>query len=164
MRQKHADLIIAWANDPSLQFQLKTDLGVWVDVNKVPDWCPSVEYRIKPKVWSPAHGQYHINRVGTVEVGGNKPMAEFGMSRPTGEAADKAAQEMRVHHRLLAYRDEFAPGYGSATQERGYYVFRDGKTYGVGDHYGVIAIGMVYFPREVAVELARKLNEGEVVL
>lgn len=157
MRHKHADLIIAWANDPSLTIQVKTYEGKWVDVQGSPSWMLDTEYRIKPKVWSPAHGKYHIN----------KPMTEFGMSRPTKEAAERAAKEMRVYHRLLAYRDEFAPGYKvkfPAEMGEASFIYRDSGKYLVGSNSTSNVLGVVYMPRAVAQELARKLNEGEVVL
>lgn len=46
-RRKHADLIIQWANDPSLEIQTQV-CGEWQTISN-PSWFESVEYRIKPK-------------------------------------------------------------------------------------------------------------------
>ena len=46
-RQKHADLIIAWANGAKIQF-LDRNLNKWKDVDS-PFWDLSTSYRIKPE-------------------------------------------------------------------------------------------------------------------
>lgn len=50
-RHAHADLMIAYANDPSIKFQYNTN-GHWVDC-EYPQWIPSGEYRIKKEVPQP---------------------------------------------------------------------------------------------------------------
>ena len=46
----HAELIKKWADDPSIQLQIK-HFGGWVDLNYNDryDWCKDFKYRIKPK-------------------------------------------------------------------------------------------------------------------
>lgn len=50
-RHKHADLMIAYANDTSLKFQCRTsERDMWMDVESAePYWNPKLQYRIKPK-------------------------------------------------------------------------------------------------------------------
>mgnify|MGYP001564856368 CR=1 FL=1 len=47
-RRPHADLIIEWANDDSIEIQARLmDGDEWVTFT--PDWSPIIQYRIKPK-------------------------------------------------------------------------------------------------------------------
>lgn len=50
-RHKHADLIIAWANDTTIPIQFRIDpKSKWKDyLNNDPAWAIDVEYRIKPQ-------------------------------------------------------------------------------------------------------------------
>ncbi len=54
-RHKHADLIIAWANEPSLALQVRAPImgryeTRWSDVEEgTPIWDENLEYRIKPE-------------------------------------------------------------------------------------------------------------------
>lgn len=67
--------------------------------------------------------------------------------------------------KLLAYREEFAPGY--VVPEIGvesWAVWRDCDAWSCGRYISSRVIGAVYMPEDVARELCRKLNSGEVVL
>ena len=124
-----------------------------------------------PKQWEPDGGEFSINKLdGCVFKSITSPgWRRAGLERKTREAAERAAIEMRKFNRLLAYRDEFAPGYEPdwcAQEEDKHYVFQDrasGK-YQVADNITCQTLGAVYLPFDVAVELCRKLNSGEVVL
>lgn len=48
-RHKHADLMIAYANDTSLVIEWKSKLGNEWAISKAPIWDESYEYRIKPR-------------------------------------------------------------------------------------------------------------------
>lgn len=49
MKHQHAELMIAYANDTSLNFQWRrNDTGEWQDI-EVPHFVPQSKYRIKPK-------------------------------------------------------------------------------------------------------------------
>jgi hypothetical protein len=76
-------------------------------------------------------------------------------------------KECRATMRLLAYREEFAPGYVVPDSEKrasfvGWYA--PYKRYEECGHTHTRAAGVVYMPRNVAEGLCRKLNSGEVVL
>ena len=122
-----------------------------------------------PKQWEPEGGDYFIDPDGLIMDGvsvGN--YRSFGTERKTREAAERAAIEMRKFNRLLAYRDEFAPGYEpdwSDDAEKSYVTqcHTSGK-YQVADNMLCQTLGAVYMPYDVARELCLKLNSGEVVL
>jgi len=49
-RHKHADLMIAYANDKSLKFQYREDESYkWTDCTIAPSFSETIQYRIKPK-------------------------------------------------------------------------------------------------------------------
>ena len=124
-----------------------------------------------PKQWEPEGGDFFIAPDGQIIGGGESSYnyRHFGSERKTREAAERAAIEMRKFNRLLAYRDEFAPGYEPDWNDEGEektYVFQDrasGK-YQVADNIICQTLGSVYMPVDVAIELRNKLNSGEVVL
>ena len=125
--------------------------------------------KVDVKQWEPVGGEWYIDYSGDVgEAPSSEECRKFGMERPTEEQAQKARDEMRVYHRLLAYVHEHAPDYefkvggdncyieiyaGCGTSE---YEFERGGDYK--------KVGLVYMPEDVAEELCRKLNSGEVVL
>ena len=123
-----------------------------------------------PKQWEPEGGDYFIDPDGLIMDGASSDnYKRFGSERKTREAAERAAIEMRKFNRLLAYRDEFAPGYEpdwNNSEEVKVYVFQDHQSGKY--HFAINAlcktIGAVYMPIDVAAELCRKLNSGEVVL
>lgn len=49
-RHKHADLMIAYANDTTLKFQFREDESYeWTDCHITPSFSKTIQYRIKPK-------------------------------------------------------------------------------------------------------------------
>ena len=49
-RHKHADLMIAYANNKNLEVQFRmNEQSEWCDVEALPGWLEDLEYRIKPK-------------------------------------------------------------------------------------------------------------------
>lgn len=94
--------------------------------------------------------------------------ASFGNYFHTEQEAEEAAKQVRQLLRLLAYVREFAPewkaDWRSDTQEK-WFVYYDHLT----DKWDTVyrhklEYALVYMPQEVAEELVRKLNSGEVVL
>lgn len=144
--------------------ELKARRNVYLSwVAKIDDQIAELE---KPKQWEPKGGKWFIGSSGNVYQ--NKTLINtqlFGMERPTKEAAEKAAIAMRRFNRLLAYRDEFAPGYVFQYGGVNCYVFARDQAWGVGSHTKNQSPAEVYFPEgDVANELCRKLNSGAVIL
>ena len=48
-KHKHADLMIAYANDTTLKIERQHPDGYWRDVGPIPAFIPDVNYRIKPE-------------------------------------------------------------------------------------------------------------------
>ena len=48
-KHKHADLLIAYANDTTLRFERQHSDGYWFDAAPSPAFDPAVNYRIKPE-------------------------------------------------------------------------------------------------------------------
>lgn len=48
-KHKHADLMIAYANDTTLKFERQHADGYWYDAASSPSFIPEVNYRIKPE-------------------------------------------------------------------------------------------------------------------
>lgn len=124
----------------------------------------------KPKQWEPQGGEWYIDESGGVRSSSSTPESKhFGTERPTEELAEKAAKQMRIHNRLLAYVHEHVPDYESDwddPEKYKYYVQFNhitGTWYSAYDLYCETA-GAVYMSQEVAEDLADKLNSGEVVL
>lgn len=46
-KHKHADLLIAYANNSSLKFERQNPDGHWVDAGPIPAFIPYLNYRIK---------------------------------------------------------------------------------------------------------------------
>jgi hypothetical protein len=83
------------------------------------------------------------------------------------EMVEKAAKEMRRFNRLLAYKMEFCPGYEPDwnDEEKKYCVFYDTEcALWCLDNYIHLESITVHFTKEVAEELVKKLNSGEVEL
>jgi len=119
----------------------------------------------KPKQWEPKKGEWFVGSSGKVYQNTTLNNTKlFGMERQTKEAAEKAAVSMRRFNRLLAYRDEFAPDYVFQVGGRNHYFFTSGKYWKTEIHGECRLLGVVYFPEDVALELCRKLNSGEVIL
>lgn len=120
--------------------------------------------------WTPKGGVWRVSGLGEVLYGLAGECARgFGMEYPTEEAATRAAAAMRIHNRLLAYREEFAPGYAPDWHNlcEGkwyvYYAHKKGR-WVTAPNTCTETVGAVYMPNDVAEELCRKLNSGEVVL
>lgn len=92
-----------------------------------------------------------------------------GLTRETKDQAERAAKKMRTFNRLLAYIDEF----DDADEENKNYCIHynsDRKELSLDEYYCCAThiedkrLGSIYLSEEVAEELCRKLNSGEVVL
>ena len=120
------------------------------------------------KVWEP-DGQWYVAGNGEVWKNPSPHNCVFGNAFPTEEAAEKAAEAMRRHNRLLAYVAEFdgdwEPDWSMDLQEKFYvyYNHNDSKWRFSWNNYSQQA-EQVYMSKECAEGLANKLNSGEVVL
>ena len=125
---------------------------------------------IEPKKkWEPKDGGYVVNGNGhTTNLNPmyNEPYRLHGTMRSTREQAEKFAKDQRKFNRLHAYVAEHAPHYVvPPLGERAWFIYEDGA----GDFYAASDanardICKIYMPKEVAMDLARKLNSGEVEL
>ena len=120
------------------------------------------------KQWEPVGGGWCIDPYGdAIEADSADDCRKFGTERPTKSQANKARDEMRVFNRLLAYRDEFdpdfIPNWDNGCWDKCYIFYQHGswRVASTGKNH---ILCCVYFSKEVAEELVRKLNEGEVVL
>jgi hypothetical protein len=132
-------------------------------------WLSEIDDQIaeleKPKPWEPKGGEWYISIIGAALDDCTDPLtASFGMERGTKEQAEQAAVAMRRFNRLLAYRDEFAPGYIFQYGGLNHYIFAQDRLWCVGSTSLNNIPANVYFPENVADELCRKLNSGEVIL
>jgi len=120
----------------------------------------------EPKKWEPRGGDWFVGDSGEIDEKWQDEICEFGNERDTREQAEKAAIEMRRFNRLLAYRDEFAPGYVRPIDGKSYFVYFDSSLsrWMVDFDYQDCEAITVYMPKNVAVGLEIKLNSGEVVL
>jgi hypothetical protein len=127
----------------------------------------------KPKKWELSAMGYYLNGDFSVDRGPDVSVRYIasGMTRESREKAEQLSKELRVIARAIAYRDEFAPDMPKI--ELGgeiYHKYKDYKSVHYDGHnnewraYGYVypIIGAVYFPSDVAKELCRKLNSGEV--
>ena len=123
-----------------------------------------------PEKWNPKPGDFYIGCEGDVyESDSTEPERMFGIERQTEELAKRASKEMRIHNRLLAYRDEFCPDYTpdwSDKKEEKYSVSycHDYNVYKTCSYNYMRILGAVWFTKEEATELVKKLNSGEVTL
>lgn len=134
------------------------------------------ELKAKPK-WQP-QGVYSVLSDGTiarlVPPQPREGQERFGNSFPTYEAAEEAAKQLRVTYRLLAYVAEFAPGFKQPApgvlcppdigvvwrgEDQWFATWRSRAS-----ARRSAAAGLVCMPYDVAVQLAEKLNSGEVEL
>lgn len=120
------------------------------------------------KQWEPVGGGWSIFEDGDViNADSSHSSRLFGTERPTEKQAIKARDEMRVFNRLLAYRDEFdpdfVPNWDNGCWDK-FYIFYSHGTWSLASTRHIHILCGVYFSKEVAEELARKLNSGEVVL
>lgn len=116
------------------------------------------------KKWEPKGGPFWINSYCHVqETKTDVKTRESGTERGTKEQAEKAAIEMRKFKRLLAYRDEFAPGYEFKQGDYNYFIGYNEKEYTIEWSLNYL-ISVVYMTEQVAKELCKKLNSGDVEL
>ncbi len=74
---------------------------------------------------------------------------------------------MRTHNRMIAYKMEFCPNYEPVwnNEESKYYIFFSNtrRVWSMTCYdYSSCALGVIYFPEDVATDLVKKLNSGEV--
>jgi hypothetical protein len=98
----------------------------------------------------------------------NKLRLGFGNIYKTKEQAEKAAETMRKHNRVLAWLtnndDGWKADWDDAFQAK-WYMFLDHREKWVIDYiYYYMAQGTVYMSEANAKELARQINEGEFIL
>lgn len=129
-----------------------------------------VQREIVQEQWEPEAGNWYIVSTGEVHklVHGSN-VENFGTVRKTKMTAEKSANKMRIHNRLLAYVDEHAPDYEPDWNDRKndkYFVYYDYKlrSYCMSSTNRNIVAGCVYMPERVAYKLADDLNSGRVVL
>ena len=120
----------------------------------------NLEVKVKKKVeqWNPKVGEWIIDMYSEQEYA--------GLVRETKEQAESAAKKMRAFNRLLAYVDEFDPDYNYRKGISNYYIYYYHGSGRYEYHYSkeTQTLGAVYMSKEVARELCRKLNSGEVIL
>lgn len=124
-----------------------------------------------PEKWEPKGGDFFVGSRGEIHDGApysDDASESFGLVYATREQAEKAAKAMRAHNRLLAYVAEFAPDWEPdwSKGESKFYVYFDCIKMDYKYHYNTFTkdIGVVCMPENVAIELCRKLNSGEVEL
>ena len=93
----------------------------------------------------------------------------FGNYFYTEQEAEEAAKQVRQLLRLRAYVREFVPywkaDWGDSNEQKWYIYFDEKyKEWSYGNNQFMRSVTVVYMPENVAIELARKLNSGEVVL
>jgi hypothetical protein len=121
----------------------------------------------KAKKWKPKAGKYRCSSNGTVMISALNCEGDMdmGVERDTEEAAVERFKEMRRFSRLLAYRDEFVPGYKFNPKELNFSVAYNhrNKVWVTVDNTYAERVG-VWFPRKEVQDLVEKLNSGEVEL
>jgi len=71
-RHKHADLMIAYANDTALEIQWRFDPDQkWSDLHQQPSWDTNNEYRIKPKIVTKYQVLYLMTEYNQANVSGD---------------------------------------------------------------------------------------------
>lgn len=146
--------------------ELKERKRLYLDwVYKIDDQIAELEKPIQPKPWEPEGGGWCVFVDGKALDGDSDTKVRlFGMERKTKEAAEQASIAMYRFNRLLAYRDEFAPGYIFQRGGMNCYVYANDREWFVESTCVKLAPAQVYFPIGVADELCRKLNSGAVIL
>lgn len=130
-------------------------------IDEIKEYLAETEQK---KPWEPKKGEWFIGSSGEVYQTTTMHCTKlFGMERQTKEAAEKAAVKMRRFNRLLAYHDEFAPGYEFQHGARNFYMYLIDNLWQVGVTT-TFSPTNVYFPPWVANDLCNKLNTDEVIL
>lgn len=122
--------------------------------------------RLKKSKWEPDGGIFYVMADGKVfSSASSAECREYGVERKTRELAKAAAVKMRRFNRLLAYVDEACGGYEWVKGESNYYIyFDDNSKPQVSSQEYVFNPSTVYMPKEVAIDLCKKLESGEVEL
>lgn len=123
----------------------------------------------KLEPWSIQGGQFCIANTGVVHNEKDEEEIRtrlFGMERSTYYMAERAATAMYVFNRLLAYRDEFDPGYEWVSGADNTFIFYDTyhKVWNCGWNEYQRSPDRVYMSRAVCEQLVIKLNAGLVTL
>lgn len=138
--------------------ELRTRIGVLENkISELPE-------AITP--WEPKAGPWYVSPLGVVEQTESYPeRCEFGVERSSKELAENAAIEMRKFNRLLAFRDEFAPGFAPDMGAACFigFVPHTGlwTVFWSNERYAPLT---VLFPKDIAEKAAQMLNSGELVL
>lgn len=119
------------------------------------------------KRWEPRAGRYYIDGTGHIYTANSSDNYRLtGSERKTAEAAERLAHDQRIFNRLHAYREEFAPGYvvPEIGAETWCVIMRGGGVWKAEPVRNSQCPTEIYMPEDVASDLCRKLNSGEVVL
>jgi len=125
----------------------------------------------KPKIvpWEPKGGKWYVGIGGDALYGPTpKWCTAFGNEFETKEQAEAEAKAMRARNRLAAYVREFAPDWkadwSDEDQRKGFVYFDFSRgNWGSSFNNKYKSACEVYMPFQVAEELVKKLNSGEVV-
>ena len=148
--------------------------GIEYQLTPVPTEAP------KPMQWEPKQtgldGEYYYltasGGLGYTKYTGrpfdNKCLS-IGNHFRTEAEAQEAAKQVSQLLRLRAYVREFAPGYkpdwGNPNEQKWYIHLDEGTNkWSYGNNQFMRTVTTVYMPKNVAENLVRKLNQGEVVL
>jgi len=123
----------------------------------------------KPRRWKPMTGPFVIGAGSEVlyYTTDQHLGREFGMRYPTRGLAERAANFMRAHRRLVAYALEHWPEYEVPNAEGSAYFpsYDITRCEWFATAYGLNRNPWIpYGPREKVEELVERLNSGEVVL
>lgn len=87
-----------------------------------------------------------------------------GKYRDDRDIATRAATELRIHSRLLAYRDEFDPNFEWTMGGYNYYVTKGTEGWRLYCDRMFRTPGVVYMSKDIVLQLIDKLNKGTVEL
>lgn len=113
--------------------------------------------------WEPRGGSWFVDGAGEVSSykRNDRISTKFVVERSTKEAAEKAAKQMRLHNRILAYVYEHAPDWNPTAGDAVYSVFvRYDGVAGIVSFSGGVYISVPTMPKEVAEKLADDINSG----
>lgn len=120
--------------------------------------------------WEPQGGDWVVVGGLIHNCGSEDPrVTTFGCTYDTLDKAAKAKDMMRLHNRMIAYKMEFCPDWepdwGDNITPK-YYIFFNHYTecYEHSSYAGLNTLGTVFLPEQIAEELCKKLNSGEVVI
>lgn len=118
--------------------------------------------------WQPKGGEWYIDSINEVSDGPSSELHRLsGREYQTKEIAHRAADLMVEHNRLLAYVFEHAPYYtpnwDNIDDEKWFVYFNYDDSKWMADYTRLDrTVGTVYMPKEVADDLANKLQAGIV--